>query len=48
MITIPIWLYVVSCILGFPIFCIVIVYLVYIFKFAIELVKQAMEESKLL
>lgn len=48
MITLPIWLYVLSCLLGFPIFCIVITYLVYVFKLTIEVLKVTIEEIKLL
>lgn len=48
MITVSIWFYVLSCLLGFPIFCIVIAFFVYVFKFAFEIVKQTIEEIKLL
>ena len=48
MITIPIWFYVLSCLLGLPIFCVVIAFIVYTVKIAIEIIKQTIEEIKLL
>ena len=48
MITIPIWVYVLSCLMGLPIFCIVITNLVNVFKIVIEIVKTIIEEIKLL
>ena len=45
MITVSIWFYVLSCLFGFPVFCVVIAFLVYVFKFIIEVIKQTIKDT---